>query len=158
MSNILNLIKYFDDYEKNKNLEKENKLNIYSYKISYPELYEIQECPICYENLKINDEVYLIKCCHLFHKECLKDWIKKNNINCPTCREDLKDIYENYNEGIKKINKKREDLYKKLYKKYITNEITDRELCILSYLLDISPDKPKNVIINMINKKIKKTK
>lgn len=158
MNNISNLIEYFK-YEKNKKIDEKDNINMYSYKISYPELYDKKECPICFENLKIKDEVYLIKCGHLFHKKCLKLWIQKYNINCPTCRVDIKDTYDNYNNGIKKIYNNRDKLYKKLYNKYITKEeLIDRELCIFTYLLDISPDKPKNIIINMINKKIKNIK
>ena len=44
------------------------------------------DCPICIEPFKENDELYQLKCGHIFHTECITEWININNI-CPTCRE-----------------------------------------------------------------------
>tara|TARA_Y100000996_G_C22156108_1_gene492533 strand:- start:150 stop:545 length:396 start_codon:yes stop_codon:yes gene_type:complete len=43
------------------------------------------ECPICIEQFKGNDELYQLKCGHIFHTHCITEWININNI-CPTCR------------------------------------------------------------------------
>lgn len=50
-------------------------------------------CPICYEKLnddEFNDKVYLTKCHHMYHKNCIIQWINSNNtlsFNCPLCQE-----------------------------------------------------------------------
>ena len=46
------------------------------------------DCSICIEPFKENDEMYRLKCGHIFHTKCIEEWININNI-CPTCREDV---------------------------------------------------------------------
>ena len=46
------------------------------------------DCPICIEPFKENDELYQLKCGHIFHTECIAEWININHI-CPTCRKDI---------------------------------------------------------------------
>ena len=36
-----------------------------------------QKCPICIEEIKINDDVIILTCNHGFHMICLTEWIKK---------------------------------------------------------------------------------
>ncbi|XP_031629383.1 E3 ubiquitin-protein ligase TRAIP-like [Contarinia nasturtii] len=44
------------------------------------------ECSICYEIFdKDNSEVVVTKCGHMFHTDCLNDWLKSSN-TCPHCR------------------------------------------------------------------------
>ena len=45
-----------------------------------------RNCTICLENL--TDNIIKLKCSHLYHKECIKNWIKKKP-NCPMCRYDI---------------------------------------------------------------------
>ena len=44
------------------------------------------ECAISMEPIKDDEEIYLIKCKHIFKKEVLIDWLKKK-WECPFCRE-----------------------------------------------------------------------
>ena len=44
-----------------------------------------KECSICLEDI-IEDTVHL-KCNHIFHKECLKEWFKIKT-TCPICRKE----------------------------------------------------------------------
>tara|TARA_Y100000817_G_C16671056_1_gene461552 strand:+ start:133 stop:576 length:444 start_codon:yes stop_codon:yes gene_type:complete len=44
------------------------------------------ECPICIENFKEDDELYQLKCGHIFHTDCITEWININNV-CPSCRK-----------------------------------------------------------------------
>tara|TARA_Y100000814_G_scaffold274926_1_gene233961 strand:- start:192 stop:581 length:390 start_codon:yes stop_codon:yes gene_type:complete len=44
------------------------------------------ECPICIEDFKENDELYKLRCGHIFHTECIEEWININRI-CPNCRD-----------------------------------------------------------------------
>ena len=47
-------------------------------------------CTICQENFKLNEEVYIAKCKHIFHYKCTEDAINNNILDCPNCRCDLK--------------------------------------------------------------------
>ena len=42
-------------------------------------------CVVCLEDLKARTHARKMPCKHLFHDDCLLDWLKKNN-TCPTCR------------------------------------------------------------------------
>lgn len=44
-------------------------------------------CAICNANIKINDDVFILKCDerHVFHSVCIKPWLKVK-IECPLCR------------------------------------------------------------------------
>lgn len=45
-----------------------------------------EECPVCYELIKKDNEVTL-SCNHKYHLKCIKPWLKKNYPGtCPTCR------------------------------------------------------------------------
>jgi len=48
-----------------------------------------KDCIICLEEFKNGDEVITLPCFHLYHKECIKDWLKRNNL-CPICKHVLK--------------------------------------------------------------------
>ncbi len=65
--------KYYDYYKKNKNL-KQKLINDSNNDI----------CSICLENLK-DDKCVILSCEHIYHKVCIKMWLK-NNENCPICR------------------------------------------------------------------------
>ena len=46
-------------------------------------------CTICLERYKNHDLVLEFNCSqHFFHKDCLKEWIKKSEY-CPLCKHDL---------------------------------------------------------------------
>ncbi len=49
------------------------------------------DCSICIDNLKKGNEVIKLKCNHIFHKECIKSYLRsdiKNDI-CPYCRQNI---------------------------------------------------------------------
>ena len=49
------------------------------------------ECAICLEEFKGTDMIKAFhKCEHIFHKNCLRDWLKKQ-IVCPLCKHDLEE-------------------------------------------------------------------
>ena len=54
--------------------------------INPPETEQLKgECHICIEDFKENDELYKLKCGHIFHTKCITEWINIESI-CPTCR------------------------------------------------------------------------
>jgi hypothetical protein len=51
------------------------------------ELEQGVRCAICLDRLAQGDVVGDIPCEHVFHKDCLKDWLRKKN-RCPLCQRD----------------------------------------------------------------------
>jgi hypothetical protein len=43
-------------------------------------------CSICLENLKKNEKCIEFECKHIYHKNCIKEWLQ-NHKNCPNCRK-----------------------------------------------------------------------
>jgi hypothetical protein len=53
---------------------------------------EKKECNVCIEAYRKGDYVIELPCKHLFHKECIKQWLCKEKINCPVCRHDPRNV------------------------------------------------------------------
>jgi DNA-directed RNA polymerase subunit RPC12/RpoP len=49
----------------------------------------MDECPICMENIKEQEDVLITKCKHKFHASCLLQNTKTNGYKCPNCRSPL---------------------------------------------------------------------
>ena len=50
------------------------------------------ECPICLDTLKFGLTWHQLKCGHMYHPKCLKQYLTKKCIRteCPTCRKDVR--------------------------------------------------------------------
>lgn len=46
------------------------------------------KCAICLEDYKLNDDIAITNCLHVFHKNCIDRSIDSSN-NCPKCRFDM---------------------------------------------------------------------
>ena len=57
---------------------------------------EKKNCIICLEDFKNGDKAIILPCIHLFHTECIKNWLKTQN-TCPICKFKL--TGENINAG-----------------------------------------------------------
>jgi hypothetical protein len=56
-----------------------------------------EKCLICMEEMN-EDDIYIdIKCKHIYHKECLIEYLTKYNHICPTCRMDIGHPVSNFN-------------------------------------------------------------
>ncbi len=53
-----------------------------------PELADNKDCTVCLMEFEKTDKIRMTVCYHVFHSECLLDWLKKN-ANCPFCRLDI---------------------------------------------------------------------
>tara|TARA_Y100001938_G_C7976458_1_gene372012 strand:- start:62 stop:313 length:252 start_codon:yes stop_codon:yes gene_type:complete len=42
------------------------------------------ECVICLQEMKTNEELSIIACSHIYHTECIQAWAKKKRL-CPLC-------------------------------------------------------------------------
>ena len=51
-----------------------------------------KQCVICMEDFNNGDEVIYLPCLHVFHKDCLFEWLRGHN-DCPICK--FKITYEN---------------------------------------------------------------
>lgn len=48
-----------------------------------------ENCSICQESYKNEDNIVQLKCNHIFHKECLENWLLNYNCVCPICRRKI---------------------------------------------------------------------
>ena len=50
-------------------------------------------CTICLEEYKSDESVCVLKCNHIFHETCIRDFFKKNinSLKCPNCNKELED-------------------------------------------------------------------
>ena len=46
---------------------------------------EKKNCVICLEDFKNKDKAIILPCIHLFHKNCINNWLKAKN-KCPICK------------------------------------------------------------------------
>ena len=88
-SNVLFNDKNLSDFDKKKdNLFLEMDQFQYKHIQKYDSRRET-ECAICLEEFKRNDIIKeFYKCKHIFHKDCLKNWLRRANV-CPLCKHDL---------------------------------------------------------------------
>lgn len=76
LSSLIYCKKKYHEYSKYKELEE-------------PFLHDSssERCSICLENYQKNETILKLKCKHIFHKECIKEWFhKKKQEECPLCR------------------------------------------------------------------------
>ncbi|CAG9326065.1 unnamed protein product [Blepharisma stoltei] len=43
------------------------------------------DCPVCKDNFTKQSDLLKLPCNHIFHKECVVNWLKRRN-SCPVCR------------------------------------------------------------------------
>ena len=83
-SDMVGMNKIFDGGDKNKDINKKiEKIPQIYYKDNK---YENPECTICFDIFKENELLKQLKCNHIFHKECLSQWLL-NNSKCPICNK-----------------------------------------------------------------------
>jgi hypothetical protein len=73
-------------------LREERKLIINTIEIGKEEMDKHLECPICYENVPIED-TFLTNCDHSFCISCINSHLKSDTkCNCPMCRTDINEL------------------------------------------------------------------
>lgn len=48
-----------------------------------------ESCSICQESYENEDNIIKLECNHIFHKECLENWLLNYNCVCPICRRKI---------------------------------------------------------------------
>ena len=106
---ILFYKKFLSLFSNNINIQSESNLNndklmkkkLY-YLINYElkkEIYqkedESEECSICLENIKMNDNIIVLPCKHIFHFNCIILFVlRKIDTHCPLCKYDILTLLE----------------------------------------------------------------
>jgi hypothetical protein len=49
----------------------------------------IERCTICMDDMITDEEYINISCNHIFHKDCLKNYLTNFNHICPVCRVEI---------------------------------------------------------------------
>lgn len=57
--------------------------------VPFREGMEPDECCICCDQFNVERPIKRTSCGHVFHKECLGEWLERWNSTCPVCRLDL---------------------------------------------------------------------
>lgn len=53
------------------------------------EHYKYNECIVCGDNLKEEQDIIILPCEHIYHVECIEPWLCKNSNKCPICRKEV---------------------------------------------------------------------
>lgn len=64
-----------------------NKLEVKKY-VEIIDPNKSDECTICRENFDDTCSVTILPCKHIFHKDCIEEWLKNYHHKCPVCRQD----------------------------------------------------------------------
>lgn len=62
-------------------------------KIGQNQLDECSQCPICYDDFKLQESVTQLQCRHIFHENCITTWLGIH-ATCPLCRNPQNDNSE----------------------------------------------------------------
>jgi hypothetical protein len=62
-------------------------------------------CTICQDDIDINQEIRILDhCSHSFHRDCIDTWFQ-GNVNCPTCRHDIREVSSTRNALNENVNR-----------------------------------------------------
>jgi hypothetical protein len=50
-----------------------------------------KNCTICLEDFNLGEHIRSLTCNHIYHKDCIDDWLTRNN-SCPVCRQEAVSI------------------------------------------------------------------
>ena len=50
--------------------------------------FEYPNCLFCLKDIVLNENTFLLRCGHLYHKDCIYNWVLKHSI-CPFCKFDI---------------------------------------------------------------------
>lgn len=53
-----------------------------------------KECNICLNTYSIGEHVTTLPCEHMFHQDCVKEWLCNRKKTCPVCRSDVMEAAE----------------------------------------------------------------
>ena len=71
---------------KDKNLNMKNKIDQFKQVYYKANKFDNFECSICFDIFKEDELLKQLNCKHIFHKECLSQWLLNEN-KCPSCNK-----------------------------------------------------------------------
>ena len=80
-----------------------------------------ENCIVCLDNVIFEEDLFITKCSHSFHRNCFHIWIK-NNKSCPLCKNDFTKEEILINKCRNNLDKKEEILINKCRNKSIKIE------------------------------------
>ena len=57
--------------------------------IKYEDIDDQNKCNICLDTFEESSKILKLKCGHIFHYDCIKNWLQNHNNKCPVCREEI---------------------------------------------------------------------
>ena len=45
------------------------------------------KCTVCQDDFNEQDDVRVLPCEHIYHLDCIDDWLKIHSYKCPCCRK-----------------------------------------------------------------------
>ncbi|OIW04638.1 hypothetical protein TanjilG_07773 [Lupinus angustifolius] len=91
LSWVLNFLLYYPFYKLH-----DSKVPIIEEEVSICDYYESTttseegiDCAVCLCKIEEMDEIRVLRCDHLFHRDCLDKWVGFKNAICPLCREPM---------------------------------------------------------------------
>ena len=96
MMNMMNNINNMDDLNLDNGVDSNilNRLEVIKIRDVSNLDAEKKNCVICLEEFKEGDDGIYLPCFHLFHKNCINEWLRRHD-DCPVCKFKL--TYENMN-------------------------------------------------------------
>jgi len=76
---------------KNRSLKSRLNKLLPTYKFSPSAENQDNECAICYEEFNEKSVIRKLNCPHMFHKNCIDQWIDRKKFTCPLCNKKLTD-------------------------------------------------------------------
>ena len=70
-----------------------------------------EECAICKQDLEVNRPVLRLPCAHLYHEDCIEDWLLNLNCSCPMCMWEFPTDNAAFEQGRKQRMKDRKPRY-----------------------------------------------
>lgn len=49
------------------------------------------DCNICMDDYNIGDKIVQLGCKHIFHEDCIRNWLCNERVTCPVCRKDTRE-------------------------------------------------------------------
>ena len=112
------------------------------------------ECSTCFESFTIESEVLSTPCGHIFHSDCINDWLDKGDLNCPQCTGPITDfallrkIYLPFQKKSLPLDKRKEVLVENVNHGSLSNSIVTYNFSdpsvseIIQLYLPVSPKSP----------------
>lgn len=53
---------------------------------------KLSNCSICMDNYELDKMIVKLKCNHIYHENCIENWLCNQKVTCPICRKDTREM------------------------------------------------------------------